>query len=180
MTSAGLELRADCERCFGLCCVAPAFSASADFAIDKAAGRPCPNLRADNRCEIHAELRHRGFPGCAVYDCFGAGQKVAQVTFGGQDWRSRPETAAQMFEAFRLMRQLHELLWYLSEAVALAPGEPLVRELRLALDDTEQLTRSTADELVELDVDSHRQVVNGLLRRTSELVRRRDAPAQTD
>jgi uncharacterized protein YjbI with pentapeptide repeats len=180
VTSSGLELRADCERCFGLCCVAPAFSASADFAIDKAAGRPCPNLRADNRCEIHAELRQRGFPGCAVYDCFGAGQKVAQVTFGGRDWRSRPETAAQMFEAFRLMRQLHELLWYLSEAVALAPGEPLARELRSALDDTEQLTRSTAEELVELDVDSHRQVVNGLLRRTSELVRRRDAPAQTD
>ena len=90
MTSPGLELRANCERCFGLCCVAPAFSASADFAIDKAAGRPCPNLRADNRCQIHAELRPRGFPGCAVYDCFGAGQKVAQVTFGGRDWRSRP------------------------------------------------------------------------------------------
>jgi hypothetical protein len=85
-----------------------------------------------------------------------------------------------MFEAFRLMRQLHELLWYLGEAVALAPGEPLTHELRLALDDTEQLTRSTAEELVELDVDSHRQVVNGLLRRTSELVRRRDAPAQVD
>jgi uncharacterized protein YjbI with pentapeptide repeats len=175
-----VSLRADCERCFGLCCVAPAFSASADFAIDKAAGRPCPNLRADNRCQIHAELRQRGFPGCAVYDCFGAGQKVAQVTFGGRDWRSRPETAAQMFEAFRLMRQLHELLWYLSEAVALAPSEPLARELRSALDDTEQLTRSTAEELVGLDVDSHRQVVNGLLRRTSELVRQRDAPTQID
>ncbi|HEY6597232.1 MAG TPA: pentapeptide repeat-containing protein, partial [Asanoa sp.] len=36
------ELRADCTRCVGLCCVAPAFSASADFAIDKPAGRPCP------------------------------------------------------------------------------------------------------------------------------------------
>jgi hypothetical protein len=33
-----LTLRADCERCFGLCCVAPAFAASADFAIDKDAG----------------------------------------------------------------------------------------------------------------------------------------------
>ena len=33
-----LDLHADCERCFGLCCVAPAFSAPADFAIDKAAG----------------------------------------------------------------------------------------------------------------------------------------------
>jgi uncharacterized protein YjbI with pentapeptide repeats len=175
-----LELRADCERCFGLCCVAPAFSASADFAIDKAAGRPCPNLRRDNACGIHAELRQRGFPGCAVYDCFGAGQKVAQLTFGGRDWRNRPETAAQMFEAFRLMRQLHELLWFLSEAIALAPGDPLDGELRLALDATERLTRTTAAELVELDVDSQRLLVNGLLRRTSELVRRRGASAGGD
>ena len=60
-------------RCAGLCCVAPAFAASADFAIDKPAGRPCPNLRDDFRCGIHAELRERGFPGCEVFDCFGAG-----------------------------------------------------------------------------------------------------------
>ena len=48
-----LGLRADCGSCFGLCCVALAFAASADFAIDKAAGQPCPNLRADFRCGIH-------------------------------------------------------------------------------------------------------------------------------
>ena len=41
------DLRADCAQCFGLCCVAPAFVASADFAITKPAGRPCPNLAAD-------------------------------------------------------------------------------------------------------------------------------------
>jgi len=67
--------------------VAPAFSASSDFAIDKPAGEPCPNLTTDFRCGIHTTLRERGFPGCVVYDCFGAGQKVARVTFGGQDWR---------------------------------------------------------------------------------------------
>ena len=61
-----LSLRADCERCFGLCCVAPAFSASADFAIDKAAGQACPNLRSDFRCSIHDRLRKRSFPGCVV------------------------------------------------------------------------------------------------------------------
>ena len=72
------------RRCFGLCCVAPAFAASADFAIDKPAGAPCPNLRADYRCGIHTQLRPRGFPGCTVFDCFGAGQQVAQVTFGGR------------------------------------------------------------------------------------------------
>ena len=122
-----LGLQADCERCFALCCVVPAFSASADFAIDKSAGQPCPNLRPDFRCSIHHQLRPRGFPGCASYDCFGAGQQVAQVTFGGRDWREAPETAARMFQSFTVMRQLHELLWYLSEALGLPAARPAAR-----------------------------------------------------
>jgi uncharacterized protein YjbI with pentapeptide repeats len=166
-----LSLRADCERCFGLCCVAPAFSASADFAIDKDAGRACPNLQSDFRCGIHTSLRQRGFPGCTVYDCFGAGQKVAQVTFGGQDWRRAPQTAKRMFEVFTIMRQLHELLWYLTEALTLQPARPLHDELSVALDETERLTHNNPDDLVELDVAAHRRDVNALLLRTSELVR---------
>lgn len=66
-------LRGDCGNCFGLCCVAPAFAASADFAIDKKAGQPCPNLQADNHCGIHGQLRDRGFTGCTVFDCFRCG-----------------------------------------------------------------------------------------------------------
>lgn len=165
------SLRADCERCFALCCVVPAFSASADFAIDKAAGRACPNLRPDFRCGIHTRLRQQGFPGCTVYDCFGAGQKVSQVTFGGQDWRRAPRTARQMFEVFPIMRQLHELLWYLTEALTLEPARPLHGELGLALDSTERLTRDDPGSLLELDVAAHRRDVNALLLRTSELVR---------
>ena len=143
-------LRADCERCFGLCCVAPAFSTSADFAISKDAGHPCPNLQPDFRCGIHARLRQRGFPGCAVYDCFGAGQKVAQVTFGGQDWRRSPGIAEQMFRVFTIMRQLHELLWYLGEALTLPAARPLYPELSRALEETERLTRGSPDALEEM------------------------------
>ena len=165
------RLRADCERCFALCCVVPAFSASADFAIDKSAGQPCPNLRPDFGCSIHDQLRPRGFPGCASYDCFGAGQQVAQVTFGGRDWREAPETAAQMFRSFTIMRQLHELLWYLNEALALAAAWPLHAELRAAFDETERLTGSSPQTLAELDVGTLRDDVNALLLRTSELAR---------
>jgi hypothetical protein len=111
-----LSLRADCEHCFGLCCVAPAFFASADFAIDKSAGQPYPNLPADFRWAIHHRLRQQGFAGCTTYDCFGAGQKVAQITFAVQDWRQTPRIAAKMFNVFTIMRQLHELLWLLTEA----------------------------------------------------------------
>ncbi len=175
-----LTLRADCERCFGLCCVAPAFSASADFAIDKAAGEACPHLGPDFRCGIHDRLRPRGFPGCAVYDCFGAGQKVAQVTFGGQDWRRAPRTARQMFDVFAVMRQLHELLWYLTEALTLPAAGPLHGELRRALDETERLTRGGPDALTGLDAGACRGRVNALLLRASELARAGSSRPETD
>jgi uncharacterized protein YjbI with pentapeptide repeats len=174
------SLRADCERCFGLCCVAPAFSASADFAISKDAGHPCPNLQPDFRCGIHAHLRQRGFPGCAVYDCFGAGQKVAQVTFGGQDWRRSPGIAEQMFRVFTIMRQLHELLWYLGEALTLPAVRPLYRELSRALEQTERLTRGSPDALVELDAAAYQQDTNALLHRASELARAGPRGPDTD
>ena len=165
------SLRADCERCLGLCCVAPAFSASADFAIDKDAGQPCPNLRPDFRCGIHARLREQGFPGCTAYDCFGAGQQVAQVTFGGQNWRRDPQAAQQMFAAFSTMRQLHELLWYLTEALTLQPVRQLHDELSRTLDETEHLTLGSADALADLNVAAYRRSGNALLLRASELVR---------
>ncbi|WJY40663.1 pentapeptide repeat-containing protein [Streptomyces sp. P9-2B-2] len=166
-----LGLTSDCGSCFGLCCVALPFAASADFAIDKDAGTPCPNLERDFRCGIHRDLRPRGFTGCTVFDCFGAGQKVSQVTFDGQDWRRAPGTARQMFDVFPVMRQLHELLWYLAEALTRPAARPVHAELRAALEETERLTRGSAEELMELDVAAHRGEVNALLLRTSELVR---------
>ncbi|MEV5427782.1 pentapeptide repeat-containing protein [Streptomyces sp. NPDC052701] len=172
-SSAGLaELRGDCARCFGLCCVALPFAASADFALDKDAGTPCPNLRDDHRCGIHAKLRQEGFAGCTVYDCFGAGQKVSQVTFGGRDWRAGPPGhARRMAEVFPVVRHLHELLWYLTEALALPAARPVRAELRRALDETERLTRRTPEELAALDVAAHRREVDVLLLRSSELAR---------
>ena len=165
------ELRADCESCAGLCCVAPAFGASADFAIDKPAGQPCPNLAPDFRCGVHTRLRDLGFPGCTVYDCFGAGQMVTQHTFGGGDWQSSPDLAASMFAAFAVVRQLHELHWYLREARALPAAAPLAGSLDVATASTVSMARLDADELVTLDVAAHRTSVNELLLAASELAR---------
>ncbi|MEU7643946.1 pentapeptide repeat-containing protein [Streptomyces huasconensis] len=165
-------LRADCGNCFGLCCVALAFSASSDFARNKAAGKPCGNLRADFRCGIHRELPAKGYRGCTVYDCFGAGQHVSQSTFGGRDWRADPATAQQMFEVFPVMRQLHELLWYLTEALTLPQTKPIRSDLRTCLARTEELAQGTPEALTGTDVAAHRQDVNVLLLRTSELVRK--------
>lgn len=92
------ELHADCENCFGLCCVALYFSASEGFPTEKEAGQPCVNLQTDFRCGVHNCLRERGLKGCLAFDCFGAGQKVSQVSFGGIDWRKAPELSKRMFE----------------------------------------------------------------------------------
>ncbi|MQS38796.1 pentapeptide repeat-containing protein [Streptomyces katsurahamanus] len=170
-SAGGRPLRGDCGNCFGLCCAALPFTASADFAVTKKAGEPCRNLDDGFRCGIHTRLRQSGFPGCTVYDCFGAGQQVSQITFGGTDWRQAPESAASMFAVFPVVRQLHELLWYLDEALTLAPARPLHGGLRELLTRTEELTLLGPEDLAGLDVGAHRERVNALLLRTSELVR---------
>ncbi|MFC3998978.1 pentapeptide repeat-containing protein [Nocardiopsis sediminis] len=172
-------LRGDCANCFGLCCVALPFAASAGFAVDKEAGRPCHNLRPDFGCGIHARLRDEGFPGCTVYDCFGAGQKVAQATYGGRDWRRAPSTAREMFDVFPVMRQLQELLVYLDDALGRERTRPLHPRLRAAYDTVDRLTRARPAELLALDVPAQRGEVNALLLRASELVRSGAGGART-
>ncbi|MFG1815039.1 pentapeptide repeat-containing protein [Kribbella sp. NPDC049174] len=161
----GTDLRADCGSCFGLCCVALTFSKSADFAIDKAAGEPCPNLDDSFRCSIHSKLRPAGFQGCTVYDCFGAGQEISRRA--GRSWREQP--GQQMFAALPILRQLHELLWYLAEALENKASQPIRAELGKAADRVEEVSR-TAD-LTTVDVIAERAAVNELLLKTSQLVR---------
>ncbi|MBN2798663.1 MAG: pentapeptide repeat-containing protein [Deltaproteobacteria bacterium] len=161
-------LRADCSRCAGLCCVAPTFAASADFAIHKPAGRPCPNLGEGFRCTIHDHLRARGFPGCVAFDCFGAGQQVTQITFGGRDWRQEPAIAASMFAAFDATRQLHALRWYLRAALPLADA-PLRAELLAAQEPLER--HRSAEALASLDLTEARHAAHLLLLRASAQAR---------
>jgi uncharacterized protein YjbI with pentapeptide repeats len=169
--SVPLELRADCSQCVALCCVAPAFAVSADFAIDKPAGEPCPNLAADLGCSIHPRLRTVGFAGCTAYDCFGAGQHLTQQTFGGLDWRDAPELAARMFEAFGVMVKLHELLWHLHAALAMPQIPGLHPALADAVERTTALAGLSADDLVEIELEAHWAEVNDVLVRASAAVR---------
>jgi uncharacterized protein YjbI with pentapeptide repeats len=165
------HLKADCEHCFGLCCVALPFAKSADFAADKAGGTPCSNLQADYRCGIHEKLRSCGYRGCTVYECYGAGQKVSQDTFGGAEWRDNRETAEKMFRTFPIMQQLHEMLYYLYEALDLEEARPIRKEIRLAAEATERLIVQDAEALTALDLRAHRASIDPLLRDASHLVR---------
>ena len=74
----------DCEKCFGFCCSALYFAKAEGFPEDKVAGKPCMNLKEDFKCKIHESLSKKGLKGCTTYECFGAGQKIAQDTYKGE------------------------------------------------------------------------------------------------
>ncbi|MCD2192701.1 pentapeptide repeat-containing protein [Actinomycetospora endophytica] len=168
-----LELEADCGRCSGLCCVAPAFARSADFALDKPAETPCPNLlvsapgRSDAPCTIHAELTDRGFPGCVAFDCFGAGQRVTA------DWRDGPGPAREAFDAFAVLRPLHEILWYLTEPLVAQAPAGLRDEVAAAASRVAGLAEGSLD---GVEVGAVRGEVGELLARVSEAVRGSSGP----
>jgi hypothetical protein len=131
------DLRADCARCAALCCVAPAFDRSAEFAYDKPADTPCRHLAGDDRCAIHAGREGAGFSGCVLFDCYGAGQRIVQELYGGRSWRDDPDLLAEMSRCFFALRRVHELLMLLGEAAKLdlsAPVRETLEEHRRRLD----------------------------------------------
>lgn len=165
------DLGADCANCFGLCCVALAFAKSADFPFDKSAGDPCTNLDDRDTCSIHPHLRERGFKGCTVFDCFGAGQKISRRTFQGRSWRDDPQTRADMFATFPLVRRLHELLWYLDEAIALVEQTRDPLPWSEAFERIQRLSDQSAEQLLGLDVDAEYDATRDLLLQASEIAR---------
>jgi len=165
-----VSLAADCSRCVGLCCVAPAFAASADFAFSKPAGVACRHLAADASCTIHDRLIPSGFPGCVAYDCFGAGQRVVALFGGGP--RSAP-----MLSAYETVRQLHELLWYVADALSRPPAAPVHAALADARRAIEAAIAGGPSSIEAIDPAAHRATVAPLLRRASALTRTAVPPA---
>jgi uncharacterized protein YjbI with pentapeptide repeats len=159
--------------------VALPLTRSADFPVDKPAGEPCRNLLADDRCGIHDRLRESGWKGCTVFDCFGAGQQLSQVTFRGVSWREDPSTAASMFAALPVLRQVHEVLALLTEASGLLTTTPdlgseaarLVPEVEALVAEAARVSGADASELLALDLDALRRRVGPVLGRVSALVR---------
>jgi uncharacterized protein YjbI with pentapeptide repeats len=141
-----------------------------DFAIDKPAGTPCQNLASDFSCTIHDSLRPRGFRGCTVFDCFGAGQNVSQNLFQGISWKADPATAKDMFAAFKVVRQLHEMLWYLAEATTRTfdpDTSHQANELRMTIEDAMVQTQ----QVLSLNLGDVHARVRSVLMDVSEEVR---------
>ena len=166
------DLGADCANCFGLCCVALAFAVSADFPLDKPAGEPCRNLDDHDACRIHTQLRPSGFKGCTVFDCFGAGQKTSRHTFAGRSWRDDEQTRTAMFATFPIIRRLHELLWYLDQAISLVEADRDATPWLRRFDQVRDLSNLPAERLLDLDIDAEYDRTRPLLIEASEIARR--------
>ena len=164
------ELHSDCIKCSGLCCTALCFFKSDGFPTDKPAGKPCKNLLPDFQCAVHADLLERGLKGCAAYDCFGAGQRVTKEVYGGITWRDRPGGGEEVFEVFSVVRQLHQILWYLAEASTLLPAQQLWAETDGWIGQVKKQLQRPPAELRFLRVEKIRGPVNHLLKQVIELV----------
>lgn len=164
------NLKIDCKNCFGFCCVALYFSKCDGFPNDKEAGVACENLNKDFTCSVYSSLRDKGLKGCATYDCFGAGQKVAQVIFEGKDWIESKKLSKDMFEAFLVIRSLHEMMWYLIGAMANKSTNSIYDEIKNMIDETNILTNLSYEKLMEVNIDGHRNKVNELLKKSSNLI----------
>ncbi len=137
------DLQSDCENCLGLCCVAPPFAKSTEFAYAKAEGEPCRHLGEDHRCTIHDDLADLGFTGCIKFECYGAGQKVTNHQFKGLSWRDDHLTAKRLFHVFFIIKALHQKINELSHE----------ENQKSKVDELERLSFLSEDELVDIDMD---------------------------
>ena len=160
-------LHADCSQCFALCCVLVPFQKGESFPETKASGRPCHHLDADDGCRIHETLTRDGWSGCVAFDCLGAGQQVAQVTYAGVSWREGGNLG-EMAAVLSVMRQLHEMIALLDEASRRGAPDagPWVERLV-------DLIGGTPTELLAVDVDPLRAGVRVVLAAASLVVRSR-------
>ena len=155
------NLRADCDRCCGLCCVVPDHLALQGFPFDKPAERSCTHLDGGHRCTIHEARPFHGYTACAGFDCFGAGQWITNTLFNGAHWTDSPDCARRMFAAYRHWAPRFEAAALLEAAI------PYARE-----DSRSSLASLMAAMLAETDV-VHRGITDAvrLRRETLSIIR---------
>ena len=153
------------------------YSADAGFGADKAGGTPCRNLAEDDRCTIHADLNETGWRGCTIFECFGAGQQVSQVTYAGHSWRDAQVNRAEMAAVFSALRVIHEMLFHLEEALERQPNDDAVHRARTHL---ERIQEGTPEEILAVDLDEIVEEVGEVLRRISADLRGEEGTLRQD
>ena len=155
-----LDLKADCASCFGLCCVALPFAASADFAIDKDAGRAVPatcgtTSAAASTRDLRAARASRAAPSTTAS---APGRRSSRSPSAGGTGGGRRTRPRRMFE--RLPGHAP------APRAALVPGRgadaaPPARRSTASsaprCDETERLTAAAPTSWRTLDVAAHRR-----------------------
>lgn len=141
------------------------------FPDDKESGEPCRHLRKDFLCKVHDQLRERGFHGCVSYECFGAGQKVSQLIYAGNDWRTHPSTSEEMFRVFPVVQQLQEMMVYVNQCMQLEETAPFLKQLGELYDTISTQTHQSPAEIMNTDIAHYRTEVSGWLNRSSDAYR---------
>jgi hypothetical protein len=118
-------------------------------------------LRA-NRCRIHAQKAAQGFAGCAAYDCHGAGQRATALLAREEQQRSleghAPLAEREKYDAFAVLRELHELAWMLRGA-----AEVFGVDAALLLERIDRLAQGDLVDVLAVDSDALRIEVRALL-----------------
>ena len=109
-----------------------------------------------------------GWPGCTVFECFGAGQQVSQVTYAGVSWREQ-DNLAEMGAVLSVMRQLHEMLVHLARS----SGARLTRGHGGARPRSRRSPRADPEALLTFDLDDLHERVGRLLADASTRLRAR-------
>lgn len=172
------NLKIDCKKCSGLCCVALYCTKTDGFPANKEAGTPCKHLDSDFSCKIHSRLADNNYKGCLAYDCFGAGQRTTQLYLSDGTWETNSEQKDKLFQVFIIVYQLHQMLWYLVEAFTLTSDELLKSTIDLLISENEQMLQQPMDHIAMLDLSEYRSNVNIVLKQISTDISANDTSSQ--
>jgi len=172
------NLKIDCKKCSGLCCVALYCTKTDGFPANKEAGTPCKHLDSDFSCKIHSRLADNNYKGCLAYDCFGAGQRTTQLYLPDGTWETNSEQKDKLFQVFIIVYQLHQMLWYLVEAFTLTSDELLKSTIDSLISENEQILQQPMDHIAMLDLSEYRSNVNNVLKQISTDISANDTSSQ--
>ncbi len=164
------ELKIDCSKCSGLCCVALFCFKMDGFPEEKPVGKPCINLQDDFRCKIHTELIKQKMKGCLGYDCFGAGQKVSQTIYHNTNWQTDHVKSQEIFDVFLVIFQIHQILYFLAEAKTIIPARELWNYIGTLIKKGRDIGKASPQDILAFDIGGYKQQVNECLRKVSSLI----------
>lgn len=111
------------------------------------------------------------------HDCFGAGQKITEGLFWPPDWNTISRADADLiFQSFLNVMQLHQILWYLSEASMLNLPQKERSQICRLLDEGATLEKTAPETLLTTDIDAFREKVNALLKNVCREIHERLRP----